>query len=130
MPAELSLEGFSELLEKIEALGRKAARIENEALKTAAEPILEDAQSTTQFIDRSGDLRAGLKVSEVKTRAGVKYVLVGIDKSDNSKVFYGKFIEWGTSKMPAKPFLEPAFDRNKANSMEIMKKTFKEALGL
>lgn len=35
------------------------------------------------------------------TRAGQKYRTAG-------KVFYGRFIELGTSKMPARPFLRPA----------------------
>jgi HK97 gp10 family phage protein len=49
--------------------------------------------------DESGDGRATYRVSWNKTHA-----------------FYGRFIEFGTSKAPAQPFLRPAYDaaRNKA----------------
>ena len=128
--AEITMDGMDELLSKLEQLGKKASTIENSALKAGAQPILDDAKSTTAFHDRSGNLREGLKISGVKTKDGIKYVLVGIDKSDNSKIFYGKFIEFGTSKMSARPFLQPALERKEREAMEIIRQKLKEALGM
>lgn len=40
--------------------------------------------------------------------------------------FYGRFIEFGTSKYPAKPFLRPAFDAKKEEALTIFKQKLAE----
>jgi len=126
--AEISLEGVDAILSKLEKIGANISRLETKALKNAAEPVLEDAKSTSKFSDRTGNLREGLKTSNVQTKDGMKYILVGVDKADNSKIFYGKFIEFGTSKMPARPFMQPAFEKNKNEIERIIADTLKEGL--
>ena len=126
--ANIELEGVDEILNKLQSIGENVGRLENKALKNAAEPVLEDAKATNAFNDRSGKLRKGLKVTNVKKKEGVKYILVGIDKSDNSKIYYGKFIEFGTSKMPARPFMQPAYEKNKDNIKRTIAETLKEGL--
>jgi len=39
----------------------------------------------------------------------------------NLDAFYGRFVEFGTSKMPAKPFLRPAFEAKKEAAIEAMR---------
>lgn len=57
------------------------------------------------FADKeSGDGRAMYRVSWNKTHA-----------------FYGRFLEFGTSKMAAKPFLRPAFDAAQAKALDAVK---------
>lgn len=126
--ADIELTGVDEILNKLQQIGTNISRLENKALKNAAEPVLEDAKATNAFNDKSGKLRKGLKISNVKNKEGTKYILVGVDKSDNSKIFYGKFLEFGTSKMPAKPFLQPAYEKNKENIKSTIAETLKEGL--
>lgn len=126
--ADIELTGVDEILNKLQQIGINISRLENKALKNAAEPVLEDAKATNAFNDRSGKLRKGLKISNIKKLDGTKYVLVGVDKSDNSKIYYGKFLEFGTSKMPAKPFLQPAYEKNKDNIEKTIAETLKEGL--
>lgn len=128
--AGLELKGMEELMDKIEALGGAGSKIENQALLKAAKPILDDAVATVVFKDRSTDLRKGLKISRPKKKGDTKYVLVGIDKGDISEIFYGKMVEWGTSKMAARPFLAPAYERNKSEAIDIIKEEFRKGLGL
>jgi len=116
------------LLNKLQAMSDNAGKVENKALKAAGEPMLADMKSGAPV--RTGNLRDGLKISGIKTKGGIKYVEVGITKADNSKIFYAKFFEWGTNKMPARPFMQPAFERNGAQATEIIKQTVREALGL
>ncbi|WP_420825937.1 HK97-gp10 family putative phage morphogenesis protein [Clostridium taeniosporum] len=124
----MELQGVDEILNKLQSMGTNVSRLENKALRNAAEPVLEDAKATNAFNDRSGKLRKGLKITNVKKKEGVKYILIGIDKSDNSKIYYGKFLEFGTSKMPAKPFLQPAYEKNKDNIKRTIAETLKEGL--
>ncbi|NRY61512.1 HK97-gp10 family putative phage morphogenesis protein [Clostridium beijerinckii] len=126
--ADIELTGVDEILNKLQQIGTNISRLENKALKNAAEPVLEDAKVTNAFNDRSGRLRKGLKISNIKNKEGMKYVLVGVDKSDNSKIFYGKFLEFGTSKISARPFLQPAYEKNKDNIQQTIAKTLKEGL--
>ena len=56
------------------------------------------------FAEReSGDGRAMYRVSWNKTHA-----------------FYGRFVEFGTSKMAAKPFLRPAYDAARARALQAV----------
>lgn len=126
--ADIELTGVDEILNKLQQIGTNISRLENKALKNAAEPVLEDAKATNAFNDRTGKLRKGLKISNIKKLDGIKYVLVGVDKSDNSKIYYGKFLEFGTSKMPAKPFLQPAYEKNKDTIEKTIAETLKEGL--
>ncbi|WP_338433274.1 HK97-gp10 family putative phage morphogenesis protein [Clostridium tyrobutyricum] len=125
---DIELKGVDQILDKLNQMGANITRLENKALKNAAEPVLEDAKVTNAFNDRSGRLRKGLKISSVKKKEGVKYILVGVDKSDNSKIFYGKFLEFGTSKISARPFLQPAYEKNKEEIQKTIAETLKEGL--
>jgi phage protein, HK97 gp10 family len=126
--ANIELTGVDEILNKLQQIGANVGKLENKALKNAAEPVLEDAKATNAFKDRSGKLRKGLKITNVKKKEGIKYILVGVDRGDNSEVFYGKFIEFGTSKMPASPFLQPAYEKNKNTIQKTIAETLKEGL--
>ena len=122
----IEISGVDEILNRLQQIGANVSRFENQALGNAAEPVLEDAKANAPV--RTGKLKEGLKISSIKTKEGMKYVLVGVDKSDNSKIFYGKFVEFGTTKMSARPFLGPAYEKNKREIVETIKDTLKEGL--
>lgn len=124
--ADIKLEGVDEILNKLQQIGTNVSKLENKALKNAADPVLEDAKANAPV--KTGKLKKGLKISGIKTKDGIKYVLVGVNKSDNSDIFYGKFVEFGTSKMSARPFLGPAYEKNKKEIIESIKNTLKEGL--
>lgn len=124
--ADIELKGVQEILDKLQEIGANVGKLENQALKKAAEPVLEDAKANVP-VD-TGKLQEHLDIGDVKKKDGVKYINIGITKSDNSKVFYGKFIEFGTTKMAARPFLAPAFERNKDTVENIIADNLKEGL--
>ncbi|UCV00295.1 HK97-gp10 family putative phage morphogenesis protein [Acidovorax radicis] len=62
------------------------------------------------FADKeSGDGKAKYRISWNKTHA-----------------FYGRFLEFGTSKMAAKPFLRPAFDAAQAKAVKAVQDRMNE----
>ena len=126
--AEIELQGMQGLLNSLTELGRKGSRIENKALKAAAKPILDAAVANAPVLSGAG--KAGLKISRVKTKGDTKTVLIGIGKGDISEIFYMKFLEFGTSKMPARPFLQPAYESKKNEAIRILKEEFQKGLGL
>lgn len=42
--------------------------------------------------------------------------------------FYAHFVEYGTAKMPAQPFLRPAYDQNKERAVEAIKDRIEKRL--
>ena len=126
--AKIELEGVQELLDNLQQLGRKASRIENQALTKAAEPILADAVQNAP--EKTGRGKRGLTISRPRKQGEEKYVLVGIDRGDISEIFYMKFHEFGTSKMKARPFLGPAYEKHKQNAVEIIRNELRRELGL
>lgn len=54
-------------------------------------------------------------------RVGTEYANVG-------PLFYARFLEFGTSKMPAYPFLRPAFEENKTTLPEMLRTELSQAI--
>ena len=132
MSNEIDFSCIDNLSKKIKELGKKGAKIENEALLKGAEVILKEMKKTTAFDDRNKKLREGLKIDKVRTQNGVKYVKIGIQKDDNSDIFYGKFIEYGTTNgsrsIVAKPFMRLAFENKREEAKAITVNVMKGAL--
>jgi len=126
--ADLEVEGMNELLAKVNELGKRGNTIQNKALLKAAEPILEDAIKNAP--EMTGKGKIGLKISRPKFKGDTKYVLIGIGKGDISEIFYMKFHEFGTSKIVAKPYLGPAYEKNKNRAIEIIKEEVRRGLNL
>lgn len=132
MSNEIDFSCIDNLSKKIKELGNKGSKIENEALLKGAEVILKEMKKTTAFDDRTKKLRQGLKIDKVRTQKGVKSVKIGIQKDDNSDIFYGKFIEYGTTNgsrsIVAKPFMRPAFENKKEEAKAVTVNVMKGAL--
>lgn len=132
MSSDLEFEGFDKILSRVEEMGKAGNKIANEGLKASGQVILDESKSILEMNGsiRTGRLKEGLKLSRLKRKGNKKYINVGIQKGDTSKIFYGKFVEWGTSKMSAKPFLGPAFESKKDEAKEILISEIKRGLKL
>lgn len=125
MGADMEFEGVGDLIAQLSRINGEIEQVVDDALQAGASPILEEARQTGAFRDRTGTLRKSLKISKTKIKKNQKYVLIG---SFSSKAFYDRYIEFGTSKMPARPFMRPAFERHKEEATEIIKKHLVEAI--
>ncbi|EPY2286639.1 HK97-gp10 family putative phage morphogenesis protein [Clostridium sporogenes] len=126
--ASMELDGMDNLIRKIEDMGKAGVRVENAALKKAGQIIVDEAKNNVPV--KTEKLKKGLKVSGVRKKGGNKFVLAGIQKGDNSKIFYGKFLEFGTSKMKARPFMGPAYESKRGEAKEVIKEELRKGLGL
>ncbi|MEB8982175.1 HK97 gp10 family phage protein, partial [Bacillus cereus] len=111
--------GFDRLISELEQMGLRGEKIEDKALAAGGEPIRKAISEIAPRSDspkkatksepwRTGQhLADNIRVTKAKMEGGIKTIKIGIDKADRSPYFYGKFLEWGTSKMPAEPFIEP-----------------------
>ena len=120
----LETEGLEELINAVQRMGSEGRKIENKALKKAGAVMKEAIQNEAPV--RTGKLKESITVSGVKTKDGVKYVEVGPGKD----VYWGKFIEFGTVKLRAKPFMAPGYENAKERAMETIKEELRRGLGL
>lgn len=149
----IKLTGFKELADKLKALGPKVAKNGLRAASFAGAAVIRDAaKRTTAFQDKTGTLRASMIAAKrrgsdemtatyrVTVRKAKKTVYVNnarnrllkrVGKRRQTGITaaqYGKFLEYGTSKMSARPFLRPAFFDNTDRAIEAIKARLAKAI--
>ena len=82
-------------------------------LKSTAEYILEDSQKTTAYKDRTTHLRGSGGID-------LKYMGSGFVNVEYTAE-YAAYVELGTYKMAARPFLTPAVARGESKLVEQLK---------
>ena len=105
---EVTLEGADELIAGLYKLGERIAKAaESRALKEGGEILRQEMYGRAPE-GKTGKLKESITVSRVKSKDdGVRYVEVGPSKET---AWRAKFIEYGTVKMRAKPFMAPAVE--------------------
>lgn len=115
------VKGLEDLISKLNSLPEK---LEKKVLRAAIRKganIIRDKARAYVPVD-TGELRKSITVSGAKYRKGT--IALSIKPRKNKKrgisVFYGKFIEYGTSKMAAKPFMRPAYDEAEKEVLDVV----------
>ena len=114
MTAKLTMTGGPQLEAALRDLGGKiAGRLGENAVRAGARVIANKARKTAAFHDRTGTLRKSIRVlREIDRRAGERTAYAG------TRVYYANFLEFGTSRMAAKPFLRPAADEGAQEAVD------------
>lgn len=120
----VDMTGMEELFNQLDSLGEDASKALKEAVMKGAEIVREDASRRAPR--RTGKLSQSIIIESAEVEPDYVSVKIG----PNKEAFYGRFVEMGTSKMPAKPFLRPAWDANKENVKKIISDELKGRLGL
>lgn len=113
----LTIAGFSELESDFILLSKSEQRKLSKKAARAGAVVFRDAVRATAPI-RTGRLQKSVSVATSRGAvAGVKFKKIRAFKNSGGKnkqtlPFYWWMIENGTSKMPARPFVRPAFDAN------------------
>jgi len=117
--------GLKEMQQHLEAIGDKASgELLEKAVLAGAEIVRQEAALRAP---RRRGLLAGHIVVQPKDKGRMSAsAAVGPDK----KRFYGRFVELGTSKTAAAPFLFPAFESKKNEAQREMAEVVREGLGL
>lgn len=145
---EVKVEGIEQLSARFKALSvgmrnkgvraamRKGANVVRDAAKAAARaidrpetPLSIEKNIAVQFNGRlqkrTGDIgfrvgvRGGAK-QYADTKANRRSGKVGSSYTTGGTTFYWRFIEFGTSKMRARPFLRPAIENNAEKVMGVI----------
>lgn len=126
MASEMKVEGLDDLMARLNSLGEKiATRTENKALREGAEVLREGISKRAPRSKSNTDhLADNIVMSGVKQAETGKHIEVGPDK----KRFWGRFQEFGTTEMPAHPFMGPALEEEGKAIMNKMADVLREEL--
>ena len=108
MKITVSLAGMAALERKFKQLAEAArGEILAKAVEEASRIMVAKAKELAPV--RTGNLRG--RIRSARPRIGAYGASGGVEVGEGA--FYWKFIEWGTKKRSAKPFLRPAFEVTK-----------------
>lgn len=145
MAARVEVVGLRELGAKMRALGDKVAkRLAGRATGKAAGVIKKAAiqKVVSNPSVESGSLRDAIvtkklpKSETTDTAAHIVAVRIrgSLRKSKGGKRVkqatapHASLVEWGTVKMPAEPYMRPAFDNNKERALTVMVDTLRTGI--
>lgn len=112
------VEGLEELERTLRELPDKVEKkVVSQALRKGLKPIQKEAKNLAPVL--SGQLKKAIKIRAGKRKKGQVSVNVIIGDKDFQN-FYPKFIEYGTSKLPANPFMRTAYANKKAEAIGII----------
>lgn len=106
------LAGFEAKLLELGTAG--ARRIGRAALRQSAKVVLVETRLLARR--RTGLLKKSIQVKDRGIRGDTIYFSVSVLQ----RAFYGKFLEFGTSRMPAYPFMRPAAENTAQESVAVM----------
>lgn len=120
--AEVKITGAKELDKVLSLLPKRLQRkVLLQALRAGAKPMLDDARNGIPV--KSGMTKKDLKIRAVPAKeSGAPAVAIGGSNAKSGRAYITRFLELGTSKMPAHPFLRPAFDNNAEQTLNIVGK--------
>jgi HK97 gp10 family phage protein len=144
MSYTVKISGLDEVEKNLENFTQKVARKDvRHALIAGANVLKESAQANAPVLGKAtpqrtpGELKESIDVfTHVDVSAGTVTCKVGpgYDKTgkggEQSPGVYGKFVELGTSKAGAEPYLRPAFDTSGEAAVERTIAVLREETGL
>lgn len=128
----VKIEGLKELQDKLRTLAPNVARNGLRAAVSAAAADVRNEARALAPVD-TGEMRRDIQIKRerasttfraiysVFVRSGKKSRLAGKGRDVQKDSYYWRFVEFGTSKMAARPFLRPAFERTKQQAVEKIK---------
>ena len=133
MAEVIKVHGLQELNKKLKRLPIAIANKHlNRATSQAATLVQKSAKTKVPVL--TGTIMRNIKKRKQRTRnkftatTGVGVLSDRSGRQSGTDAFYWTFVEFGTSKMPARPFLRPAFEENKGPAINKIKQVLIRAI--
>lgn len=149
----VKVEGLSQIHKALSELGRKVSnKIAVKAMREGGKIVREQARQNAPVLSqstpyrRAGTLKKAIKSSTKVLKNGKIGTVVRVKTLTTKQIetfkvrsgkkgalnpkdpYYWRFLEFGTSKMPAKPFMRPAFEQSKEKAATEIIKTLKDGI--
>lgn len=121
MSVDIKMNGLDELRNRLKSFASPEPIVKN-ALEKSGEHLRGAIEDSTPV--RTGALKAAIVKGEVMDGK------IQIGPSQQGPAFRAHFLEFGTSKMSAQPFMRPAFEQQKSKIEQIMAEEIRKGLGL
>ena len=124
----VEIAGSAELTARLENLASRIDEISDEALAELAERIVDDAKALCP-VD-TGSLKRSIRY-ERDPDGGVVIAAGGggvVNPRTRREVDYAAYVEFGTSRTPAQPFLQPALEKNLPSLEALLSGKIEEAV--
>lgn len=123
----VTVRGLKALEKKVTVIDRKLGEEASKAAKESAQQVAERAKDNLvkNGSYRSGELYESVTISRSDEQLGFLTGRTARDWRAGTNKFYGRFVEFGTVKQSAKPFLWPAWESLKD---EIRERIFRARL--
>lgn len=138
----MNLTGFKELAKALKELGPRVAKNGLRAATSAGAAVIRNEARSRAPVD-TGEMKKDIQMKRerdqrdgglfaasysVFVRSGKKSRLSGKARDVQKDSFYWKFVEFGTSKMAAQPFLRPSFESRKEDAVDAIGKKLDERI--
>lgn len=122
----MEIAGLKELADKLREIGPDiAAKALRGGVFAAAKLVRDEAKATNP--DDTGRTDRAIYAKFVREESGPHQAVykVGVrsgrrERRKDRDAWYWRLVEFGTAKMPAKPFMRPAFESQKQKAVELI----------
>lgn len=127
MMGEMRIEGITALGMRLDQMGRRTGPLVEAGSMAAARVIRDEARAIAPRSAGNpahGHLADHIEMDAVETSPSGCVVHIGPDE----RHFYGRFLERGTRKMAAQPFLRPALDNTEREALRTFSRVVRGGL--
>ncbi|KON69639.1 hypothetical protein AKG34_13370 [Peribacillus butanolivorans] len=125
------VKGYEQIIKKIEELGRKGARVRNEAIRAGGEVFKEELEQAIPRTDINHEhLQDAIIVTDIKRTGGIPHVQVGSNKGEGTVGWKLHIIENGTMFMSPRAPVQKTLQASKTKVKQRMKEVMQKGLGL
>lgn len=123
---DFKIDGAKEMERLLLELGpRTASKVGAQALRAGAKPIVQEAKRLVPKDTRQLEKAITTKTERQESGSDTRSVLIGFRKP-RSRIAH--LLEFGTSKMPARPFMRPALDGKAGEALDEMGKVLASSI--
>lgn len=122
----MKIEGLKELEDKLRAMGPDIAKNALRAGVRAGAVVVKD-DAIPRAAQDTGRLQRAIYIKQIRERSGPaqQTFFVGVRsgkkyRGRDADAYYWRFVEFGTARMAARPFLRPAFEAKKMSAVEAI----------
>lgn len=136
----VKIEGLRELQYALNELGSRVARNSLRRAVSSGAAVIRDEARNLAPVD-TGEMKRDIQIKRernekgvmsarysVFVRSGKKSRLAGRGRNVNKDSFYWRFVEFGTAKMAAKPFMRPAFQMKKESAVQAIQDVLEQSI--
>lgn len=111
--AKIKFEGLEEIQKKLKA---------NATLADVKKVVRHNGAEMQKKIQKNADFKKGYQTGTTKRSVGLEITDGGLTAESGAETEYAPYLEYGTRFMEAQPFIRPAFDEQKKEFQNDLKK--------